>query len=288
MSDEALSSVVDKMYMNREQTWTVLELYELYKKHKGQLGSKQMLANLVCYFSDELVILRSEGCANIVGFRSFLCKSMKCVSQKNSSEEQYHIDWLVQKMRSEVKDIKCPLNYNLDKFTFTNTYDSTSQTLLNLVAQLVSNGKKDKVSLTLSSCIQQHIASSNNQVTLGLALKLNHKLGSAELVKLLHEHGLVASYEVLLFCKSAAKYMCDHKKDVSEQVIGFSKLTGPLSGWCDNYDLLVCTPNGRRETHCLAMEFMCHPSEDNLTSTSNDENPPHSSFHDSRSLRLET
>ena len=234
-----------------------------------------MLANPVRYFNDELVILWSEGCANIVGFRSFLCKSMKFVSQKHSSEEQYHIDWLVQKVRLEVKDIKCPSNYNLDKFAFTNTYDSTSQTLLNLVAQLVSNGKKDNVVLTLSSCIQQHIASSNNQVTLGLALKLHHKFGSAELVKLLHEHGLVESYdEVLLFRKSAAKYMCDHKKDVSEQVIGFCKLAGPLSGWCDNYDLLVCTPNGRRETHCLVMEFMCHPSEDNLTSTSNDENPP--------------
>ena len=147
-------------------------------------------------------------------------------------------------MRSKFKDIKCPSNYNLDKFTFTNTYDSTSQTLLNLVAQLVSNGKKDKVALTLSPCIQQHIASSNNQVTLGWALKLHHKFGSAEFVKLLHEHGLVASYdEVLLFCKSAAKYMCDHKKDVSGQIIGFSKLAGPLSGWCDNYDLLVCTPN---------------------------------------------
>ena len=31
MSDEALSSVVDDMYMNTEQMWTVLELYELYK-----------------------------------------------------------------------------------------------------------------------------------------------------------------------------------------------------------------------------------------------------------------
>ena len=127
----------------------------------------------------------------------------------------------------------------------------------------------------MSSCIQQHIASSNNHVTLGLALKLHYKFGSAELVKLLHEHGLVASYdEVLPFRKSAAKYMCDHKKDVSEQESGFSKVAGPLSGWCDSYDLLVCTPNGRRETHCLAMEFMCHPYEDNLTSTSNDENPP--------------
>ena len=47
MSDQALSSVVDEMCRNRDQTWTVSELYELYQNCEGQLGSKQMLANLV-------------------------------------------------------------------------------------------------------------------------------------------------------------------------------------------------------------------------------------------------
>ena len=61
--------------------------YELYQNCEGQLGSKQMLANLVSYFSDELVILRSQGCANVVGFRGYLCKHMKLVSPKNSSED---------------------------------------------------------------------------------------------------------------------------------------------------------------------------------------------------------
>jgi len=35
---------------------------------------------------------------------------------------------------------------------------------------------------------------------------------------------------------------------------------GPIFGWFDNFDLLVCTPNGRRETHAMAIEFQQHPS----------------------------
>ena len=35
----------------------------------------------------------------------------------------------------------------------------------------------------------------------------------------------------------------------------------PIFGWFDNVDLLVCTPNGRRETHAMAIEFQQHPSD---------------------------
>ena len=71
-------------------------------------------------------------------------------------------------------------------------------------------------------------------------------------MRLTHEHGLSASYdEVLRFRKSAAKYMADHENDVVQQVTGLSRNVGPLFSWCDNYDILVCTPKGRRETHCM-------------------------------------
>ena len=35
---------------------------------------------------------------------------------------------------------------------------------------------------------------------------------------------------------------------------------GPIFGWFDNVDLIVCTPNSRRETHAMAVEFQQHPS----------------------------
>ena len=35
---------------------------------------------------------------------------------------------------------------------------------------------------------------------------------------------------------------------------------GPIFGWFDNVDLLVCPPNGRRETRAMAVEFQQYPT----------------------------
>ena len=97
------------------------------------------------------------------------------------------------------------------------------------------------------------ISNSTNQTTLGLAVKLHHKFGSSELVKLLNEHGIVTTYdEVMRFRKSAAKYISGNRGKVHE-VIGLMRRVSPICGWFDNFDLLVCTPNGRRETHAMAI-----------------------------------
>ena len=50
--------------------------------------------------------------------------------------------------------------------------------------------------------------------------------------------------------------MVDHENDDLQQVIALSRKVGPLFSWCDNYDILVCTSNRHRNTHCMAIEFM--------------------------------
>ena len=65
--------------------------------------------------------------------------------------------------------------------------------------------------------------------------------------------------EVMRFRKSAAKYISVNGGKVHE-AIGLMRRVGPIFGWFDNVDLLVCTPNGRRETHAMAIEFQQHPS----------------------------
>ena len=73
ISDTALSSVVEEMDCNwRKQTWTVSDLYKLYQECDGQLSSKHMISNLSLYYGEELMILRLEGCANVIGFRRFI------------------------------------------------------------------------------------------------------------------------------------------------------------------------------------------------------------------------
>ena len=71
-----------------------------------------------------------------------------------------------------------------------------------------ANGELNKSAVTISRCIHQHISNSTNQTTLDLAVKLHHKFGISELVKLLNEHGIVTTYdEVMQYRKSAANYI---------------------------------------------------------------------------------
>ena len=42
--------------------------------------------------------------------------------------------------------------------------------------------------------------------------------------------------------------------------MGLTPPAGLIFGWYDNYDLLVSTPNGHRETHAMATEFQMHPA----------------------------
>ena len=71
ISNTALSSVIVEMDCNWKQTWTVADLYKLYQEYDGQLSSKHMISNLSHYHGEQLMILRLEGCANVIGFRRF-------------------------------------------------------------------------------------------------------------------------------------------------------------------------------------------------------------------------
>ena len=59
--------------------------------------------------------------------------------------------------------------------------------------------------------------------------------------------------------KSAAKYVCNNASTL-HQTMGLTPNIGLIFGRCDNFDLLVSTPNGRRETHAMATEFQMHPA----------------------------
>ena len=59
------------------------------------------------------------------------------------------------------------------------------------------------------------------------------------------------------FRKSAAKYSGNRSK--VHEAIDLMRRVGPIFGWFDNFDHVVCTPNGRRKTHAMAIEFRQHP-----------------------------
>ena len=247
-------------------SWTSNELYFMYLTFGGKLTLKQMFNKLTKHLGEDIIILRMEGCETVVGFRNFIGKTLKIV--KDNSVDEDHVDAVVRLIRNEAKSMQYNNSaYDLSEFTYNKVVENTSATLLRVISELVANGKVNQKSLSLTQAVQSHITNTRNQTTLGLAVKLHHIYGSSHLIRLLHNHGFIVSYDELQrFRKSASKYVGGNT-NILHEAMGLRREVGPIFGWFDNLDLLVSTPNGRRETHVMAHEFQMNP-DSNLGSCS--------------------
>jgi len=241
--ENALKELIEYMNRNRSRMWNSVELHSLYSDLGGRLARRDMFSKLTDCMSKDIIIVRVDGCVTIVGFRESVAKSLKIF--KVDDTDEWSIGSVVRQIKHEARSIKYnSANYDLSEFTQANTIKATSQTLLKLVSDLVSGGKVTKKSVSLSQSIQCHVTGTRNQTTLGLAVKLLHRHGSSELLKLLHEHGFTTSYdEALRFRKSAARLPGDNAQ-VLHQFMGLCRTVGVVFAWFDNLDLQVFTPNG--------------------------------------------
>lgn len=249
--DKALKMTINIMNQDKSHVWTSVELYDLYigfDVPHATLSRRQFISNLLKYMGSEVIEMKIEGCASLIGFREQL--PYKLIQTEEASDD---VDWLVETIVEECKSIPITRDfYDLGQFTQESSLKLTSPTLLSLISKLVSNGVVTRSSHSIAQSIQSHVTKSTTPTTLGLALKLHHQFGSKKLITILNEYGYIATYdEVLRFRSSAAKYVGEH--DLTSRGL----TTGPalISSWCDNYDLNVNTPAGNRETHCMAVEF---------------------------------
>ena len=267
--DDALKMVIDDMYDKQFScTWTSTELHDIYCRFGGILSSKQMLTKLIDCLGDDIVLVRMEGCASVIGFKHLLGKILKIVKAETADEDC--VNTIIRQVKREAQALKHRnADYDLSEFTHKATLEQTSDTLLRVISELVSNGQVTQKSLSLTQAVQSHITGTRNQTTLGLAVKLHHIYGSSELIKLLHNHGFIVSYdEVLRFRKSAAKFVGDNSS-LLHQAMGMTRKVGPVFGWFDNFDLQVSTPNGCRDTHVMAHQFQMNPT--NVVESENSE-----------------
>ena len=148
----------------------------MYSGHGGMLSSKQMFMKLKQHLGDEIITIRCDGCASLIGFKQFAGKTMKFV-KTTTHEEENEIDAIICKVQKEARELTQSNNlfYDLSNFTHRNIIRQTSPTLLRLVAGLVSNYEVTKQSISLTQSIQSHITNCQNQTTLGLAIKIHHR-----------------------------------------------------------------------------------------------------------------
>ena len=184
--DKSTKAVVNHLNSNEfPATWTISELYKVYVEASGDLSKKQMLNKLSEHFGENLVQIHVPGYETEIGLKKNVRATLK-MTRKTMEEDIEDIDNVVRRIKTEISSIPISHDYDLSDFRFNKVVEDTSQTLLKFISMLVSKGTITKKSLTLAQCIQQHIAEYNesrrNQTSLGLALKLHHKMGSSELI----------------------------------------------------------------------------------------------------------
>ena len=81
---------------------------------------------------------------------------------------------------------------------------------------------------------------------------MHHRFGSKELISHLSSYGICVSYDEVLRFRQSAAYYTGNQEILSGNL---RPNGGPISAWIDNFDLKLFTPNGMRETHCLAIQF---------------------------------
>lgn len=195
--ENALREVIQYMSRDRSRLWNSIELHSLYSDLGGNLARRDMFSKVTDCMSKDVIVVRVDGCATMVGFRDSVAKTLKTVKDDDTDERS--IASVVRQIKHEARSVRYnSANYDLSEFTQANTIKATSPSLLKLVSDLVSGGMVTKKSLSLSQSIQSHVTSTRNQTTLGLAVKLLHRYGSSDLLKLLHAHGFTASYDEAL------------------------------------------------------------------------------------------
>ena len=151
--ENALKEVIEYMNRDRSRIWNSVELHSLYSDLGGKLARRDMFSKFTDCMSKDVIVVRVDGCATIVGFCESIAKSLKIV--KGDDMDERSIASVVRQIKHEARSVKYnSANYDLSEFTQANTIKATSPSLLKLVSDLVSGGTVTKKSLSLSQSIQ--------------------------------------------------------------------------------------------------------------------------------------
>lgn len=128
------------------------------------LSRKQMFAKLNNSLTDDVIVIHSDGCSSVIGFKNFVGGLLIFV-KAGADDEMTEVDTVIHQMQKEARKVTKSNNlfYDLGNFTHNNMISQTNTTLLHLVSSLVSNGEVTKQSLSLTQSIKSHITGSHNE-----------------------------------------------------------------------------------------------------------------------------
>ena len=90
LDDNTMMLVVNEMFADSNvRTWTSIDLHDKYVAYGCLLTRKQIFANLVTHFGDDVVALKMEGCIRTFGFWEFLSTILNVVEVDAADDDKY-------------------------------------------------------------------------------------------------------------------------------------------------------------------------------------------------------
>ena len=258
--DDAFKHLIQTVIADKHQMWTSIELEELYRSHGGNLGRQMLLDKVTKYLKNEIIVFKSPGIASIVIFKSRADSLLRIQNvdkevEKDCDDEAVRA--VAKQVISEIKDISFDkesydgrINISVAKGDVSPTFSK----LLSLIEPKKLNPNALS-SLLIGNMVTAHVAKRFTTLSLSLAIMVRKK----KLVEKLYQFGVVSSYDELKRFRASAAASASTK--ITTSILRHHS-QGLVQGVADNFDCMISSMNGLKQTHSLALIMTQHGEVD--------------------------
>ena len=229
-----------------DASWTLQELCHKYEEFSENAISKyKMLSEIKSFFGQEVIPISSPGVATLIMFREKAGSLLRLVEDHSQDEVCGLIKPLAKKIRNEIFQVKRDTKIYTTRVNKTSIMEQCSPTFSQLLNEISPTFCDSPSSLMVGSIVSSKVTKHPTD----LQIALGTFLGTKSLIESLSKFGVCCSYpEVNIFKKSAAIATLKEMKD--DQI--FDSKDGMVQFSVDNYDSVISSPNGLKQTHALA------------------------------------
>ena len=245
--DPAINETIATMMIDMSRIWNSCEIYDLYIENGGTSLSKRMLISKLCdIIGSDLLVLRGNGVASLLLFRSGASAVLRLVKNDTEDEDDAAIDLIAKKIVVESKQLRRSNSEYDSRMNMDIAMQSVSSTLLALLEKISNKFGNTATSALIGNIVTSVVTNQPTSLQIALSVLVNRKT----LIEALYEYSVCCSYwEYLRFKASSAK-AAEMQTDL-RGIVNADK--GLVQVVADNFDSNVSSQNGLLSTHCLAV-----------------------------------
>ena len=200
-----------------------------------------LVTKLTNEFGDNLVVLSSQGLANILIFRKHAAGILKLCEEENDYSED--VNKVAKNIRKEIKNMSLARDRYAKRINKSSASEYISNSLKALLREISDDLSEDKLpAILIGNIVTNNVSKKPTDLLIDLGILVKDK----KLIEHLYDYGVCSYDEVKRFKSSAAlenskngSILRDHTESLVQAV-------------ADNFDTDISLQNGKMQTHSLA------------------------------------